>query len=186
MIITLASASPRRKELISKINGLWVNIVPACGEEKAIFVNAGQFVCALARHKAEEVFCKTGGTVVGADTIVVMDGQVLGKPHDDNDAACMLKSLSGKTHSVITGVCVKNDKKLTNMFCETFVSVGELDDRFIENYIATGSPMDKAGAYGLQDEIFYERVIGVKGDTDNVIGLPVKMLEGILKENFNG
>lgn len=100
--------------------------------------------------------------------------------------ARMLKSLSGKTHSVITGVCVKSDKKLTNAFCETFVSVGELDDRFIEKYISTGSPMDKAGAYGLQDETFFERVTGVNGDADNVIGLPVKMLEEILKENFNG
>ena len=186
MIITLASASPRRKELIFEIKGLTVNIVPACGEEKAVFVNAGQFACALARHKAEEVFSRAGGIVVGADTIVVMDGQVLGKPHDKSDAERMLKSLSGKTHSVITGVCVKSDKKLTNMFCETFVSVGELDDRFIENYISTGSPMDKAGAYGLQDEMFYERVTEVNGDVRNVIGLPVKMLEEILKENFNG
>ena len=113
-------------------------------------MNAGQFACALARHKAEEVFLRTGGVVVGADTIVVMDGQVLGKPHDKSDAARMLKSLSGKTHSVITGVCVKNEEKLTNAFCETFVSVGELDDRFIKEYISTGSPMDKAGAYGIQ------------------------------------
>lgn len=186
MIITLASASPRRKELISEIKGLQANIVPACGEEKAIFMNAGQFACVLARHKAEEVFLRTGGIVVGADTIVVMDGQVLGKPHDESDAKRMLKSLSGKTHSVITGVCVKNEEKLTNAFCETFVSVGELDDRFIEEYISTGSPMDKAGAYGLQDQMFYERVTGVNGDVDNVIGLPVKMLEVILKENFNG
>ena len=104
-----------------------------------------------------------------------MDGQVLGKPHDESDAKRMLKSLSEKTHSVITGVCVKNEEKLTNAFCETFVSVGELDDRFIEEYISTGSPMDKAGAYGLQDQMFYERVTGVNGDVDNVIGLPVKV-----------
>lgn len=185
MIITLASASPRRRELIAKIPGLQVNIVPSAQPEKAEFVNAGQYACALARHKAEEVFAKTGGITVGADTIVVLGGKPLGKPHDENQAAQMLKSLSGRTHSVITGVCVANENMLTARYSETLVTVGELDDAFIKEYVATGSPMDKAGAYGLQDPLFSERVKSVSGDRDNVIGLPVEMLAEILKENFN-
>lgn len=186
MIITLASASPRRKELIAKIKGVEATVIPAEGEENASFINAGQFACALARGKAEEVFRKAGGTVLGADTVVVLDGKPLGKPKNRQNAIEMLQSLSGRTHSVITGVCVINAEKLICRFCETQVTVDKLDGEFIEKYVSTGSPMDKAGAYGLQDAAFGEKVTSVNGDADNVIGLPVAMIEGILKENFNG
>ena len=116
----------------------------------------------------------------------LLDGKPLGNPKNRQNAIEMLQSLSGRTHSVITGVCVINAKKLICRFCETQVTVDKLDGEFIEKYVSTGSPMDKAGAYGLQDAAFGEKVTSVNGDADNVIGLPVAMIEGILKENFNG
>lgn len=182
MIVTLASASPRRKQLIAKIDGLQVNVVPATGEENAPFTNAGAYACALARAKAEEVSGRCGGVVVGADTIVVFEGKPLGKPQDKQGADAMLSMLSGAAHSVITGVCVIGNGKCICRYCETQVVFDELPEGFVKEYIESGSPMDKAGAYGLQDELLRPYVKEVNGDRDNVIGLPVGMLKEILQE----
>lgn len=184
MIVTLASASPRRRELIKRIPWIEAEIIPSLSEENAPFVNPGWYACALARHKAEDVFPRAEGAVVGADTIVVADGRLMGKPRGAEEAAEMLGFLSGRTHSVITGLCVKNAKIQICRYCETFVTVKNLSAGFIKEYVASGSPLDKAGAYGLQDAAFAENVSAVEGDRDNVIGLPVAVLEKILKEYF--
>lgn len=184
MIITLASSSPRRRELIKRIAFAEVTVAPSNAEERAEFINPGWYACALARTKAFDVSSCRPGVVVGADTIVVADGKLMGKPRGRVEAEEMLAALSDKTHSVITGVCVTDGKKTVCRYCETFVSVGRLSDEFIKEYVATGSPLDKAGAYGIQDEEFAAHVTGLVGDRDNVIGLPVSILEKILKEYF--
>ncbi len=188
MKIVLASASPRRRELIGRIAGISADIIAAKGEERAEFVNPGMYVCSLARHKAEEVaspeILSRYDAFVAADTVVVADGKPLGKPASPRQAKEMLASLSDKKHWVFTGVCVKSKRKTVCFFEETAILLGSLDEKFIDEYVASGSPMDKAGAYGLQDEQFTRRIKAVEGDRDNVIGLPVASLKKILKEYF--
>ena len=181
MELVLASASPRRRELIGKIAGLEVEIVASNAEESAAFTTAGGFACALARLKAEEVCRRVNKPTVGADTIVYLDG-VMGKPKTEKEAREMLTRLSGNTHSVITGVCLITDGKTVCRYSETRVTFLPFTDEFIENYIGSGSPMDKAGAYGLQDEMLAPFVSGVDGCRDNVIGLPVGLLREMLEE----
>lgn len=181
MELVLASASPRRKELIGKIEGLEVEIIASNAEENAAFTTAGGYACALARLKAEEVYSRTNKTTVGADTVVYLDG-VMGKPCSKDDAREMLKKLSGNTHSVITGVCLIISGKTVCRYYETKVTFLPFTEEFIESYIGSGSPMDKAGAYGLQDEMLAPFVSKVDGCRDNVIGLPVEMLREMLEE----
>ncbi len=183
MNVILASASPRRKELIKKIPGLEVEIIPSSSEENAPFYNVGNYVCLLAKNKAADVFSKHGGVVVGADTVVFTD-RVLGKPQNELDAKNMLKELSGKTHSVVTGVCVMKSGSVKCAFCETKVRFGCLSESFIDRYVASGSPSDKAGAYGIQDEMLKPYVDVDEGDRDNVIGLPVILLKNLLEEKY--
>lgn len=181
MKLVLASASPRRRELIGKIEGLEVEIIASDADESAAFTTAGGYACALARLKAEEVYSRVGLPTVGADTIVYLDG-VMGKPGSENAAREMLWRLSGKTHSVITGVCLIDGGKTVCRYYETKVTFLPFTEEFIENYIGSGSPMDKAGAYGLQDEMLAPFVSGVDGCRDNVIGLPVGLLREMLEE----
>ena len=178
MKIVLASASPRRRELIGRIAGISADIIAAKGEERAEFVNPGMYVCSLARHKAEEV---ASPEILSRYDAV---GKPLGKPASPRQAKEMLASLSDKKHWVFTGVCVKSKRKTVCFFEETAILLGSLDEKFIDEYVASGSPMDKAGAYGLQDEQFTRRIKAVEGDRDNVIGLPVASLKKILKEYF--
>ncbi len=180
MKIILASASPRRRELIGKIPFVEVDIVPSGAEEKTDETDPVGYVKELARLKARDVHEKKGGVCVGADTIVVCDGVILGKPKDREDAAATLKFISGKTHSVFTGVCVVSDDEEYVDAEETRVTIAPYDENAIRAYVESGSPLDKAGAYGIQDELFSPLVVSVDGDRDNVIGLPVKLLESML------
>lgn len=143
----------------------------------------------LARQKAAAVFDaltdeqKKDAIVIGADTSVVCDGQILGKPEDKNDARRMLRMLSGKTHEVITGVCVRTQEKEEVFEEVTRVVFGELDEyqtELIERYIATDEPYDKAGAYGIQQGGAL-LVDTVEGDYFNVVGLPVRRLAYVLE-----
>ena len=179
MRIILASASPRRKELLAKIVGQF-EIIPAMGEEKADkSLSPEKLACRLAEGKCDEVFNIHGGLVIGCDTIVVHDGKVLGKPKNERDAYLTLSNLSGKTHSVITGVCVRyKDRKLTGSET-TKVTFNTLSRQFIESYIKSGSPMDKAGSYGIQDEGV---VSSYQGSYTNVVGMPVELVEKFIKE----
>lgn len=177
----LASQSPRRKELLGFISSDF-RIIPAVGEEVVPEGAAPEeTVLALSRQKAEEIFADNkGDTIIAADTIVAIDGEILGKPRDEKHAAEMLGKLSGRVHSVFTGVCVIfPDGSSENFAEETKVEFYELTEQEIADYIATGDPMDKAGAYGIQEK-GAANVKGIVGDFYNVMGLPVGRLARVL------
>lgn len=174
----LASASPRRKELLGQILTKF-EVIPANADEK---VNMSLFpdkmACALAESKCDEVFLKNPyKTVIGCDTIVVFNGKILGKPKDKEDAFNTLKMLSGKTHFVITGVCVRSPFKKLVDFDKTEVKFNILSDEFIKQYVDSGSPMDKAGSYGIQDGGIVNEYYG---SYTNVVGLPVNLTKNLL------
>lgn len=182
MRIILASASPRRRELTEML-GLEITIIPAEGEERApVGASPAEVVRALARAKCEEVAprCAPGETCVAADTIVCLDGKILGKPHSKAEAREMLTALSGRAHEVYTGVAVCRDGALMTEAERTTVHFRDISEEEIAAYIATGEPMDKAGAYGAQGKgaVF---VKGIEGDFFNVMGLPLCLLDRMLK-----
>lgn len=186
MSIILASASPRRRELMQMLGVKDLKIIPAVGEEKAApGLAPDELVRALASHKAREVAesCGEGDIVIAADTIVWNDGRVYGKPHSEQEAAAMLRALSGKAHEVYTGVAVLRGDALLLEAERSAVRFRALSDQEIEAYIRTGEPMDKAGAYGIQGRasLFVE---GIEGDFFNVMGLPLCRLGLML--NFLG
>ncbi|MBR5260814.1 MAG: septum formation inhibitor Maf [Oscillospiraceae bacterium] len=184
--MVLASASPRRRELLEMLKIENLEIIPAKGEETADeTLPPDELVCVLSRQKAQEVYERTEGredcTFIGSDTIVYLDGKVLGKPADKADAKEMLRSLSGRSHMVYTGVTVIAHGKTISEAEETKVFFRNLSDDEIDAYIATGEPMDKAGAYGAQGiaSLFVERL---EGDFFNVMGLPICRLGAMLKK----
>lgn len=188
--IILASASPRRKELLAKA-GISFTVIPAAGEEKRTSENPGEAVQQLARDKAGWVAqslaeCEEGTLVIGSDTIVVFENRILGKPKDRRDAAETLEKLQGNTHQVYTGVTVlerKADKWVEHTFFEsTDVTFYPVSREEIQDYIATGEPMDKAGSYGIQG-LFGIYVKGICGDYNNVVGLPVARLFHEMKKS---
>src|SRR5258707_3715621 len=206
-MIVLASASPRRQELLRRA-GIPFTVQPAEIDETP---HGGESPrnCAqrLAREKALYVFkSRPGEWVLGADTIVVIDEAILGKPRDENDAARMLRLLSGRTHRVITGVCLGGDKVVSGQWSAasdakplqtedrelrtwvedarsetTLVTMGDLSDAEIRRYVASGEPMDKAGAYAIQG-IASRWIPRVEGDYSNVVGLPVALVYRMLME----
>lgn len=184
MRIILASGSPRRKELLEMLGIKELKIIPAAGEELAPENAApGELVEALALQKAREVgaLCAESDTVIAADTIVWHRGQVYGKPHSEEHAASMLQSLSGCCHQVYTGVAVIAKGREITAHEMSRVCFRELSAEEIRRYIASGEPMDKAGAYGAQG-IGALFVRGIEGDFFNVMGLPLCRLGEILKE----
>ncbi len=180
--LILASASPRRRELLSRF-GVPFRVVPARGKELAPEgLTPGELVKCLAEHKAAEVAGNedADSVIVAADTVVEIDGEILGKPSGPADAGTMLRRLSGRTHRVWTGVCVRRgDRVLSEAEC-TAVFFRELEEDEICAYVATGEPLDKAGAYGYQDRacLFVERI---EGDYFNVVGLPMHLLGRMLR-----
>lgn len=181
--IILASGSPRRKELLEQI-GAAFEIVKAEGEEVITTTIPTEAVKELSCQKAREVAAKCAGDVIiGADTVVAADGQILGKPKDKEDAMRMLRLLQGKEHEVITGVTVlfKEQQKMIQFAEVTKVHVFPMTEEQIEDYIKSGEPMDKAGAYGIQGK-FAAYVSGIEGDYNNVVGLPVgRLYQEVLK-----
>lgn len=184
--IILASGSPRRKELLSQI-GLDFRVVTSNAEETTDKNTPEEMVLEFSKKKAEAVAglnaavqgCAAAAfgdddkyVIIGADTIVYADGKVLGKPKDRDDAFLMLKRLSGKSHSVFTGVTLICGKESISFYEETKVFVYDMTDDEIWSYIDTGEPMDKAGAYGIQGA-FAAFVSGIEGDYNSVVGLPV-------------
>ncbi|MGI6011344.1 MAG: Maf family protein [Ruminococcus sp.] len=175
--IILASQSPRRKALLEQV-GLEFTIIPAKGEEKIETEDPAKAVEVLSEQKAREVFCNTKEEclVIGADTVVAFEGRILGKPADERDAARMLQMIQGKTHSVYTGVTLlcreRGTEDLAVFSEETRVTFYPMTEREIQEYISSGEPMDKAGAYGIQGlaAAFVEKI---SGDYNNVVGLPV-------------
>ena len=181
--LVLASASPRRRELLDRFC-IPYEVIPALGEEAAPEgLPPGELVSLLAANKAAEVAVRvgSGAVVVAADTVVEIEGRVLGKPGTEERAVEMLSELSGREHRVWTGVCVREgDRILTRSEC-TAVRFRELSGEEIRAYAATGEPLDKAGAYGYQSLacLFVDRI---EGDYFNVVGLPVCTLGLMLRE----
>lgn len=178
----VASASPRRKEILS-MGGFGFRIIPSdCDETIKEKLSPEETVKVLAERKALSVLEKNENSVVlGCDTVVALGDEILGKPSDREDAFKMIKALSGKTHRVCTGVCIA-DKNKTN----TFVSVAEvefyeLSDKTAESYVATGECDDKAGAYGIQG-LGGTLVKSIKGDYYAIVGLPYAETVRVLSE----
>jgi nucleoside triphosphate pyrophosphatase len=213
-MLVLASASPRRQELLRNagipfvVEPTSISEIPGEGELPRNFAER------MAREKAEAVFrTRSNDFILGADTVVVIDGIILGKPRDAPDAAHMLRLLSGRTHEVITGVCLMGRRLRTEKsqleapagivdqrrksraapaiseseFRDTrsettLVTVTELTDEDIHSYIATGEPLDKAGAYGIQG-MASRWIPRIEGDYFNVVGLPVALVQRMLHEH---
>lgn len=191
MTLYLASASPRRAQLIKLLGVKNVVIMPTHVDETHDGTQQpADYVEELAQKKAKALAQKLTdneyGIIIGADTTVVLQGTILGKPIDADDAKSMLRRLSGNTHSVFTGVAIVESatSKVLSFVVQTLVSFRELSEHEIENYVATGSPMDKAGAYGIQEDHGAVFVSRIEGDYYNVVGLPLCSLYLALQENF--
>ena len=181
--IILASASPRRQELLKYIVPEF-KIVPADIDETIpADISPEKSAEFLAVKKAKHVSAENPESVViGSDTVVIIDGEILGKPRDPADAERMLRLLSGRTHSVITGVCLSCGNCIDSFSCKTAVKFFDITDEEIRSYVDSGEPMDKAGAYGIQGKgcLLAE---SIEGDFFNVVGLPASLLKRRL-ENF--
>ena len=185
--LVLASASPRRRELLAQAGFAFDVLTADIPEVRKPGEDPIRFVTRLAREKAEAVAERNKippeTLVLGADTIVLVDDEVLGKPQDAFDAMRMLRLLSGRTHQVITGVCLMKGRERQRAAEVTFVRFTTLFDEEIEEYIATGEPMDKAGAYAIQGRAS-RWVPRIHGCYFNVVGLPLalvsSMIEGML------
>ena len=179
MNILLASASPRRKQLLTEL-GYEVEVVrPEFDEATVSLKEPSALVAALAEGKGRSVSSPKGTLLVAADTVVVFEGKVLGKPADEQEAFRTLRALSGKKHEVYTGVYLAKDG-IDRTFTERAeVYFRPLTDQEILAYIATGSPMDKAGSYGVQDSGFVDRI---EGSYHNVMGFPTEKFKEIINE----
>ena len=178
MYIILASASPRRKEILSKA-GYILDVIPSSYDEKISNLNYKQSLvenCAIQKVLDVKNKIKTNNLIVSADTVVVLNDKILGKPKDFEDAYNMLSNLSNKTHFVATSIClIKSDRIVADSEI-TYVTFRRLSDEDIKKYIKTNKPFDKAGSYGIQDKGF-DFVESVAGNIDNVIGFPVSLFE---------
>lgn len=199
--IILASQSPRRQEILS-LGGYEYKVCVSSAEEQIPpeeleNLTPQELVERLARVKAEDVYrrnCNKNSveeiTVIGADTVVAVDGRVLGKPRTEDEAYEMLSMLEGRTHDVFTGVCILWTNPDTqaeiqgNIFhCHTKVTFYPMTEKEIDNYVATGDCMDKAGAYGIQSGAA-KYIQGIEGDYLNVVGLPLSKIYHVLSEKI--
>lgn len=182
-MLVLASSSPRRQELLRNA-GIAFEVQPAhIPEDPEPAESAKAYAERLAREKALTVARqRPHDLVLGADTVVVVDGQLLGKPSNAADAARMLRMISGREHQVITGVCVVANGQPIVASETTLVTVGEITESEIAAYIATGEPMDKAGAYAIQG-IASRWISRIEGDYGNVVGLPVALVWRMLRQS---
>jgi septum formation protein len=181
-MLVLASASPRRQELLRNA-GISFEVQPAhIPEDPLSGEQAKECAERLAREKAQAVSRqRPQGIVLGADTVVVIDGVILGKPTNATDAARMLRMLSGRQHQVITGVCVVANGQSSVASETTAVTMSEISENEIADYVATGESMDKAGAYAIQG-IASRWIPRIEGDYSNVVGLPVALVRRMLRE----
>lgn len=185
--VILASGSPRRKELLELI-GVEFNIITSNKEEIITSTNPEEVVKELSMMKAEDVAERVSGpaVILGADTVVAHGGRILGKPKDAEDAVNMIRSFAGDDHYVYTGVCIirkeadGTEKKIS--FAEgTRVTVYPMTEEEIKRYVASGEPMDKAGAYAIQG-LFAPYIKGIEGDYYNIVGFPIAGIYQRLKE----
>ena len=188
-MLILASASPRRHELLSQAGVTFTAVAAGIDEELLLNESAAAYVQRLAEEKAQAVWNAHSSddtpdqplVVLGADTCVVCDGQILGKPTDTVDARRMLELLSGRTHAVLTGLAVVTERKIVRDLEITQVTFNRIDDAEIAPYIASGEPLDKAGAYAIQG--YAARWIPrIEGCYFNVVGLPIARTIALLAE----
>jgi len=177
--VVLASGSPRRQELLKGLGiDFTVNVLPDLDESYPNELRGEQIPAYISRSKAEayKPTIRPGELVITADTIVWLDNEVLGKPKDDVDAKAILRKLSGKTHQVLTGVCMITTDWQKCFTAVTHVTFSELSEAEIDYYIANYHPLDKAGAYGVQEWIGYIGVESINGSYFNIMGLPIQKL----------
>lgn len=181
--IILASASPRRKEILSSF-GISFMVMPADADESCDIKDPALFARELARRKGQAAYALIGNNddiIISADTIVVCEGEILGKPKDREDAFRMIKKISGRSHSVITGVGVTVSGVTSVDHSETIVCVDAIPDEEILRYVDSGEPMDKAGSYGIQGT-FSRWISGINGCYFGVVGLPTNCLANLFKK----
>lgn len=182
--ILLASNSPRRLELLSGLGiQFQVTAIPDIDESYPDHLQGEEIPLYVAKEKADAYRSKMNDDtlLITADTIVWLDGKVYGKPTDEADARKMLHELSGKKHKVITGVCIVSKEKTSTFSATTDVTFASLDDSEIDYYVSLYQPLDKAGAYGIQEWIGYAAVVDIEGSYFNVMGMPVHRLYQELK-----
>lgn len=180
MRVILASGSPRRQQLLRNIVKEFV-IVTTNADERFQFDTPEENVISVAKNKALSIDRTRDDLVIGCDTTVYMDGKYYNKPESEEDARRILTELSGRVHTVFTGVCIAYQDKLRCFYDRSEVEFNQLGLEFINDYILTGSPMDKAGAYGIQDDGI---VKNYEGDYSTIMGLPLIRLRTELRENF--
>ena len=183
--IILASASPRRRELLAGLDVEFiVRTLPDVDESFPTNLQGGEIPLYISKKKADAYrsFMADDELVITADTIVWLDGKALGKPVDESEAFAMIRNMSGKTHSVYTGVTITTKNVQHSFVAQSDVTFAELADDEIEYYIAKYRPMDKAGAYGAQEWIGYIGMLNIVGSYFNVMGLPVQRLYSELKQ----
>ncbi len=183
--VVLASGSPRRKELLAGLGiDFEVRLLPGIDESYPEGLTGEEIARTISGKKAQayKPTLSEGEIIITADTIVYLDGQVLGKPKDNEEACQMLHKLSGRTHQVITGVTLLSLEKQYTFDCVSQVTFSTLTDEEINYYVNTFHPLDKAGAYGIQEWIGYVGVTRIEGSYFNVMGLPVQRLYQALKQ----
>jgi septum formation protein len=178
--LILASQSPRRQNMLKAMGYTFDVRIANTDEIIDINLPLDEALIKVAREKADAISSADDEVVLAADTIVILNQRVLGKPKDEKDARCMLKSLSNQTHVVMTAIVVKGYQRHQAYVCETKVRFNALDDQLIEAYVKSGLAMDKAGAYGIQDD--YPLVQSIEGEYENVMGLPLLRLQTVLQE----
>ncbi|MDY5084189.1 MAG: Maf-like protein [Prevotella sp.] len=175
--IILASNSPRRRELLAGLDVDYeVRVLKDIDETYPDSLPVADIPTYISREKAAAYIIADNELLLTADTVVVLGNEVMGKPVDDADAKRMLRELSGKTHQVITGVCLTTTKKQHSFSVTTDVTFKELSDDEIDYYVSNYHPLDKAGAYGIQEWIGYIGVTSLQGSYFNVMGLPVQRI----------
>ncbi len=185
MAIILASHSPRRRQLLAATGiDFEVKVIPGIDESYPADLPPTAVAEHIARKKAAayQAWVDAGDTVITADTIVICGDEILGKPHDEADARRMLRLLSGRTHQVTTGVSISSPRGQTHFAVTTDVTFKPLSDAEIDYYISRYKPLDKAGAYGIQEWIGYIGCTGLRGSYYNVMGLPVQRIYEALGE----
>ena len=188
MKLILASNSPRRKALLEGLDiDFEVRVIPGIDESYPSETPPHEIPCYLAQKKASAYHAsiQADELIITADTIVILDGDILEKPVDKTDAMRMLKRLSGRKHQVITAVALTTADRQKTFSAESFVEFASLTDEEIEYYVDKYKPYDKAGAYGIQEWIGYVGVCGIEGSFYNVMGLPIQRLYQELKTIYN-
>lgn len=183
-MIILASSSPRRKELLTRAVKDFKVVTSDIDESQYLSLPYQSAVKEIAFHKGEKIHQQyPNDVVISADTIVVINDQIIGKPKDEEDAKTILKLLSNNTHLVLTSYHIFKGELHIEKTVTSEVVFYPLSDKFIEDYVATGSPLDKAGAYGVQDDVSHLMIKEVKGSINNVIGFPIEEIKDDLIKN---